>query len=181
MIMKSFLDLVLYRQSCRRYQSRPVERAIMERCLEAARLAPSACNSQPWRFIVVQDPVLKERVAQAAFAGIFRMNSFAQSAPVLVFIIRERSKSAAEMGGQVRGVKYNLIDLGIAGEHFILQAAEEGLGACWIGWFNERAVKKILGLPWHTRVNVVISLGYSAEEQVRQKDRRPVSQMSEIR
>jgi len=177
----NFLDLISKRQSCRKYHDRPVEREAIERCLEAARLAPSACNSQPWRFIVVQDPALRKKTAEAAFSGVFRMNSFAINAPVLVLMIRERSRYAAQMGGQVRGVQYNLIDLGIAGEHFILQAAEEGLGTCWIGWFNERAVKKVLGLPWHVKVDLMISLGYSAEERLREKDRCSREGMSEIR
>jgi len=176
-----FLELVSKRQSCRKYLDRPVDRGQIERCLQAARLAPSACNSQPWRFVAVQDPALKEKAARAAFSGIFQMNAFAREAPVLVFLIRERSKYAARMGGQVRGVQYNLIDLGIAGEHFILQATEEGLGTCWIGWFNERAVKKVLGLPWQVKVDLVISLGYSAEEGLREKSRHGIGDMSEVR
>jgi nitroreductase len=168
----TFLDLVRTRQSERRYAPTQVPRAIVERCLEAARLAPSACNSQPWTFIVVDDEAVRNRLAEAAFSGLYSMNRFAAKAPVLVAVVTERSKYVARLGGQMRGVQYSLIDIGIACEHFILQAAEEGVGSCWLGWFNEGAVKKVLGLPRGARIDVIISVGYPETPQVREKNRK---------
>ena len=139
-----FLDLVRKRESVRSYSVTPVPRELINKCLEAARLAPSACNSQPWTFIVIDDPETKKKLADTAFSGIYSINAFAREAPVLVVVITERSAYAAKLGAYFRGMQYNLIDIGIACEHFILQAAEEGIGTCWLGWFNERGVKKVL-------------------------------------
>lgn len=145
----------------------------MERCLEAARLAPSACNSQPWTFVVVDEPVRRAALAEAAFGGLYRMNRFAAEATALVVVITERSKYAARIGGQFRGVQYSLIDLGIACEHLVLQAAEEGLGTCWLGWFDERGVRRVLDLPRSARIDVMISVGYpAADDRVREPNRR---------
>jgi len=129
-------------------------------CLEAARLAPSACNSQPWKFIVVDDPELKNRLSQVAFNGVYSINSFCQKAPVIVVVISEKGKFITQIGGMFRGTRYYLIDIGIAIEHFVLQAEELGLGTCWIGWFNERAVKQVLNIPQYKKIDILIALGY---------------------
>ena len=171
----SFLDLVRKRQSERKYSDKPVPRDVIERCLEAARLAPSACNSQPWTFLVVEGDA-KNRLAAAAFSGLYSMNSFAARASVLVVVLTERSKYMARLGGHIRGVQYSLIDIGIACEHLCLQAAEEGIGACWLGWFNEKGVKKVLGLPRAARIDVIISMGYPESETLRNKNRKSVDE-----
>ena len=118
----AFIDLVNQRRSVRRYAPRPVPKEDLRMCLEAARLAPSACNSQPWHFMVLDDPELKDRVADRIFSGIYSMNKFAKGAPVLVAVVSERPKLLAAIGGQVRDTRYSLVDIGIACEHFILQA-----------------------------------------------------------
>lgn len=153
----------------------------MERCLEAARLAPSACNSQPWHFIVVDTLELKDNLAKAAFSGIYSMNSFAKTAPVLIVMIREESKYLAHLAGALRNVQYNLIDLGITGEHFVLQAAEEGLGSCWLGWFDAEAVRKTLNLPPRTKIDAIISIGYPSGKQTAVSPRRDLNEISEFR
>ncbi len=159
-------DLLRHRKSVRDFLDRPVEREKIMMCLEAARLAPSACNSQPWRFIVVDDSQLKNKLCKAAFSGIYSMNSFCRTAPVIVVIISERSRFLAEIGGMFRGLKYYLIDIGIAGEHFILQAEDLGLGTCWIGWFNEKAVKSVLNIPQRKKIDLLIALGYYDREKL---------------
>jgi nitroreductase len=92
------------------------------------------------------------------------MNSFARKAPVWVVVVREKSGYVARLGGFLRGVKYSLIDTGIAAEHLVLQAEEEGLGTCWLGWFNERVIKRGLGIPRDKSVDIIISMGYPAED-----------------
>lgn len=174
----SFLELVKKRKSTRRYSAKPVGREIIAKCLEAAQLAPSACNSQPWYFIVVDDPDLKKRVANAAFSGIHSMNSFAKEAPVLVAVVTDKSSYLAALGGYFRGVQYNLIDIGITCEHFMLQATEEGVGTCWLGWFNEQAVKNILDIPRGKKVNIMISMGYPEVEEQANKTRKLLSEIS---
>jgi nitroreductase len=170
--------LVNLRKSSRRYSSKLVDRELIERCLEAARMAPSACNSQPWQFVVVDQEETRKALAEKAFSGIYSMNRFAASAPVLIVVVRQKSRYAARLGGQFRGVQYNLIDLGIACEHLVLQAAEDGVDTCWLGWFNEKAVKKCLGLPRLTNIDLIISMGYGDGDSPREKHRKP---MDEIR
>ena len=160
----SFLELVKKRKSLRKYSKRPVSREKIERCLEAARLAPSACNSQPWYFIVCDDEKLRKEVADKAFSGVYSMNSFAKDAPVLIVVVTERSNYIARLGGYFKGIQYSLIDIGIACEHLILQAEEENLGTCWLGWFNEAAVKKTLHLPKEKKIDTIISMGYAEGE-----------------
>jgi nitroreductase len=155
-----------------------VEREKLLLCLEAARLAPSACNAQPWHFLVVDDPALKEKLADHAFSGLFAMK-FAREAPVIVALVANQHSLPSRAGGAVRRVDFSLLDLGIAGEHFVLQAAELGLGTCWIGWFDERAARKILEVPRGKRIAYLISLGYPAEPAaVALHRRKPILQMS---
>jgi len=160
------LDLLKHRKSVRDFLDRPVEQEKIMMCLEAARLAPSACNSQPWKFIVVDDRQLKKKLSDAAFSGIYSINSFCKMAPVIVVVISEKSKFLARIGGMFRGTKYYLIDIGVACEHFVLQAEELGLGTCWIGWFNEEAVKSILNIPKPKKIDVLIALGYYDKEKL---------------
>ncbi|MFC1907731.1 nitroreductase family protein [Chloroflexota bacterium] len=156
----ALLDLLKHRKSVRDFLERPVEREKIMMCLEAARLAPSACNSQPWKFIVVNDRQLKDKLSDAAFRGIYSMNSFCKMAPVMVVVVSEKSKFLARIGGMFRGTKYYLIDIGVAIEHFVLQAEDLGLGTCWIGWFNERAIKSVLEVPHRKKIDILIALGY---------------------
>jgi len=154
------MDLIKHRKSVRDFLDKGVEREKIMMCLEAARLAPSACNSQPWRFIVVDDRQLKDRLCDAAFSGVYSINSFCKTASVMVVVVSERSQFLARVGGLLRGTKYYLMDIGIAGEHFVLQAEELGLGTCWIGWFNERTVKSTLNIPRRKKIDFLIALGY---------------------
>jgi len=162
----AFLDLVKQRKSVRDFLDRPVEREKITACLEAARMSPSDCNSQPWKFIVIDDRDLKNELCEAAFSGIYSMNSFCKTAPVMVVVISERSKFLARIGQMLRGTKFYLIDIGIAGEHFVLQAEDLGLGTCWIAWFNERAVKSTLKIPQRKKVDILIALGYYDREKL---------------
>ena len=175
-----FLELVRKRRSIRKYSSRKVPSEVLQRCLEASRLSPSACNSQPWFFVVIMDDLIRKKAAEAAFSGIYSMNSFAKDAPVLVAVVRERSKYIASLGGYFRGTQYSLIDIGIACEHFILQATEEGLGTCWIGFFNERRLKKVLGLSKRKKIDIIISMGYPEEESSYVKKKKSLKEISRI-
>jgi len=174
----NFLELVKRRKSTRRYAAKPVSRELIAKCLEATQLAPSACNSQPWYFIVVDDPDLKNKLAQAAFSGVYSMNSFAKDAPVLAVVVRDKSSYFATLGGYCRGTQFSLIDIGIACEHFILQAEEEGVGTCWLGWFNEKAVKKILGIPRNKKADIMISMGYPDNATSVSKIRKSLGEIS---
>lgn len=165
------LDLIIQRQSCRSFLPKEVPRPLILKCIEAARLSPSACNSQPWHFVIADEPALVKRLGDSVFSGIYAMNAHAKTAPVLVAVIRGYSTMAARFGGLLRGTKYNLIDTSIAAEHFCLQASELGLSTCWLGWFDERKAKKILKVPWNKKIDCLISLGFPADTP-REKNRK---------
>jgi nitroreductase len=173
----SFLDLVNKRYSVRNYKTTPVPQEKVVRCIEAARLAPSACNSQPWKFIIVDEPELVNELAKGAFEGLLDFNHFAFKAPVLVLIVCERENLSAKFGSIVKKKNFSLMDIGIAAEHFCLQAVEEGLGTCIIGWFNEKKVKKILSIPKLKRVELVITVGFSADEEIPHKKRKSIDEV----
>ena len=173
----SFLDLANKRYSVRNYKTAPVPQQIVVRCIEAARLAPSACNSQPWKFIIADESALVNELAKAAFEGLWDFNNFAFKAPVLVLIVSDREKISAKFGSIVKKKNFSLMDIGIAAEHFCLQAAEEGLGTCIIGWFNEKKVKKMLSIPKLKRVELVITVGFSADEKIPHKRRKSIDEV----
>jgi nitroreductase len=162
----SFLDLVRHRKSVRNFLDTPVEREKIMMCLEAARLAPSDSNSQPWKFIVVDDRDVKNRLCDSAFGGIYTINSFCKTAPVIIAAVSEKSKFLARIGGMFRGTQFYLIDIGIACEHLVLEAEDLGLGTCWIGWFNENAVKSILNVPRDKKIDILIALGYYSRDKL---------------
>jgi nitroreductase len=172
-----FLQLARRRQSVREYSEQVVEREKIERCLEAAWLAPSACNSQPWKFVVVDDPKLKEAVAREASGKLIAMNRFALQAPVLILIVSQKPKLSAQVGGIIKNRPYYLIDIGIAAEHICLQAVEEGLGTCIMGWFNENKLQKLLQIPAYHRIDLVICMGYPKSDQIRPKIRKEIDQI----
>jgi nitroreductase len=169
----SFLTLVLKRQSVRKYTNQPVEPEKVKHCLEAARLAPSASNSQPWKFIVVDDPALQQLVAKETYGPLSTFNTFAGQAPVIIAIVIEKMKTITQIGAVLKDREFPLIDIGIAAEHFCLQASEEGLGTCMLGWFNEEPIKELLKVPKHKRIGLLITLGYAPEDyRLRQKIRK---------
>ncbi|MBC7187901.1 MAG: nitroreductase family protein [Calditrichaeota bacterium] len=175
--MRSFLELVQTRRSIRKFADRPVERDKILTCIEAARWAPSAEHVQPWRFVVVDDPTLKAKLAAAAFGGIYAPTRWAAAAPVLIALLAKPDVLANRLGARIQGTRYYLLDMGIAGEHVVLQAHELGLGACWIGWFSERGARKALGIPRRYRVVSLIALGYPAHAPLKPKARKSLEEI----
>ena len=173
---EEMLGLIRARQSDRSYIDRPVEKEKADRIVEAGRLAPSACNAQPWKFVIVDDRQLLDRLAVAASAKLLGMNSFVRQAPLQIIVIREKANFSSRIGGTVKNRDYSLIDIGIASENICLQAAAEGLGSCMIGWFDEKEVRSILGIPRNKRVELLITIGYPAKE-TREKRRKPASEV----
>jgi len=166
------LGLIQTRQSDRKYSDKPVEQEKLDRIIEAGRMAPSACNAQPWKFIVVTHPQLREQVASAASAKLLGMNSFVGQAPVIIVVVREKPNFSSKIGGTIKNKDYSLIDIGIASENICLQARAEGLGSCMIGWFDEKMLRKILAIPQSKRVELLITIGHSLSEP-REKRRKP--------
>ena len=174
----TFKQLVKNRRSIRRYLAKPVERERILTCIEAARLAPSADNVQPWRFLIIDDPELKAKFAQEVFSGIYFISKFAAKAPVLIMILARLDIIANRIGKQIQNIHFYLIDIGIAGEHLVLQAEELGLGTCWIGWFNVRKARKLLKVPRKYKIVSLMAMGYYEKRPSREKKRRRLEEIA---
>ena len=168
----AMLELMSVRQSERKYLDKPVGKEKLDRIVEAGRLSPSACNGQPWKFIVVDDPALRLEVAGATESKVLNMNGFVRQAPVLIVIVREKSNFTSRAGDLIKKKDYSLIDIGIATASMVYQAFAEGLGTCIIGWFDESRIMKILGIPKSKKVELVLTVGYT-ENNIRKKSRKP--------
>ena len=149
------LEAIQKRRSVRKYKPDPLPEDVLGRILQAARLAPSGKNLQPWRFILVRSAETKERLARASAD-----QTFIAEAPVVVVACADPEARYARMG---RYMKSWPVDVACALEHLMLQAADEGLGTCWIGAFEEQAVKDILGVPDGIKVLALTPLGYPAD------------------
>lgn len=174
----TFQELINQRQSVRRYIDKPVEREKIEQLIEAVHIAPSACNSQPWKLVIVDEPVLKNEVAKATFSKTVSFNKFAVEAPVIAVLVIEKAKPIAQIGGLIKNREYPEYDIGIAAAHFCLQATELGLGTCMIGWFDEKKIQQLLHIPKKRKIGMLISLGYAPDDyKLRKKIRKQVNAM----
>lgn len=153
-----FLELVRCRRSLREFDPRPVEREKILTMLEAARLAPSSCNTQPWRIVVVEEKGLIGELSRCAPVGT-RVNRWMESAP-LVFVLCAAPHAIIHRAAGLVESDCHELDLGIAGEHLCLMATALGLGSCWIGWFSEPSVRRLLSIPRGVRVKALIPVGY---------------------
>jgi nitroreductase len=165
-----FYEVVERRRSVRAYRREPVEEDKLGRILQAARMAPSAANRQPLRFIVIRDAVLRERMLEA-----YSQPWFAQ-APVIVCACSTPDKAWSRVDGK----NYADVDVAIAMEHLILAATAEGLGTCWIGAFKPDKAREVLGLPPELEPVAMTPLGYAADEE-RPTKRKPLGDLVENR
>jgi nitroreductase len=158
------MEVVRQRRSIRKYRPDPVPQAKIDQVLEAARLAPSWATKQCWTFVVVTDPKTKRSVSEAG-------NEWIEHAPVIVVACADPKNS-----GLKKGQPYYMLDIGIAMEHLVLAATDQGLGTCWIGWFDEQKAKAALGVPKDIRVVALTPLGYPDEDP----EARPRRSLGEI-
>lgn len=177
--MKNFTDLANIRQSVRKYEDQPIEADKLNQIIEACRIAPSASNSQPWKLIIVNEPSLKNEVAEATFNKAVSFNKFAPQAAAVAVLVIEKPRLITQVGGFLKNREFPLIDIGIIAEHFCLKAAELGLGTCMLGWFNEKKIKNALSIPRGKRIGLVITLGYAPDDyKLREKTRKSTEEMS---
>ncbi|UCH34245.1 MAG: nitroreductase family protein [Armatimonadota bacterium] len=155
-----FMDVVRTRRSIRRYKPDPVPQEQITYVLEAARLAPSWANSQCWKFVVITDAQVKRALAKAG-------NEWVAHAPVIIAACADPSKPGTK-GDQ----PYYLVDIGIGMEHLVLAAADQGLGTCWIGWFDEAVAREALDVPPHIRIVAYTPLGVPDEAPEPQSRKR---------
>ncbi len=172
----TFDEILKNRRSVREYDSRPVAREDILAMCEAARVAPSACNSQTWRFVAVTDRQLIERICDEAMRPVIR-NRWLRDAPLIIVGCSQLDIVANRIGRAVTGIEYYQIDLGIAMEHMVLKATGLGLGTCWIGWFKEDKVKEILNIPKSVRVSALLAVGYPKDTPPQQRARKPLDKI----
>ena len=168
--------VIQQRRSIRKFLDKPVEREKINACLEAARLAPSACNSQPWHYIVIDDPAVKEAFCNQVFCGTYKMSAWVKNAPVIVAVVSDKGSVISRLGGFLRRTEFYLVDQGISGEHFVLRAHDLGLGTCWIGWVDSKKAAQFFNLPSGKRIEHLFAVGYPAE----QPQPRPRAKLEEI-
>lgn len=176
--MNDFFELIQRRESCRAFNGKPVDPEKLTACVNAARLAPSACNSQPYHFTVVAKPSLAKQVA--ACTQSMGMNKFTSQCPAFVVITEEKANLSSRIGGLVKSQEYAPIDIGIAASHLCLAATELGLSTCILGWFDEKSVKTLLGIPAKKRVRLIIAIGYALNNTLREKKRKPLEELAEF-
>lgn len=175
--MSNFLELVEKRQSCRSYDGRPVELEKLTQMLEAARLAPSACNSQSWFFTVVTQPQMLEAVRKSVM--IAGMNQFAADCPAFIICEETGANLTSKIGGILKDQQYTQIDMGLAVMQMVLAGVEQGLSSCTLGWFNDVELQNVLPLKGG-RIRLVVCVGYAADEEIRPKKRKPMEQISQF-
>jgi len=164
-----FIELAKMRRSVRSYQDKNIRHEDLLSCVDAARYAPSACNTQPWKFIIVDDPEKRGEMAGIFRSKMYQMNSFASEAAAFIVIISEKQNLPAWLGGKIKNTDFRRIDVGIACAHVVLRAAELGIGTCILGWFDEKKIKEILSIPRRKKIELVISMGYPAETEFRER------------
>jgi len=166
-------DIFARRRSVRAFSSRSISRDTILSLCEAARWAPSACNSQTWRFIAVTDSGTIQRICKEAMRPVIP-NKWLVQAPLLMVGCSQLDILANRIGGRITGIEYYQIDLGIAMEHMVLKAVDLGLGTCWIGWFREDRVRKILDIPERIRVSALLAIGYPKDAPPKKRQRKPL-------
>lgn len=168
----NFLEIANARQSCRSYdENREVEPEKLAAVLEAVRLAPSACNGQPYHLTVCRGEKAREVAAACMGMG---MNKFASQAPVLIVISEMPYVKSAALGAKVKNNDYRSMDIGIAVAYLTAEAAAQGLGTCILGWLDDQKLREICGLKHPARL--VITLGYAKDAQ-RTKKRKDLSEL----
>ena len=174
----NFLDIARSRQSCRSYdESRDVEQEKLDAILEALRLAPSACNGQPYHVTVCRGQLAKEVAAATAGMGL---NKFAVQAPVMLVLSEMPYVASAGMGAKIKGNDYRSIDMGIAAAYMTAEATAQGLDTCMLGWFNDKKIRALCELEHPVRL--VITLGYAKQDDpMRKKVRKDLSELVSYR
>lgn len=170
----NFTEIANARQSCRAYDNtRPVEPEKLNAILEAARLAPSACNGQPYHFTVCRGETAKEVALACRGLG---MNKFAVDAPILIVVSEKPYVKSAAMGARVKNNDYRSIDIGIATAYLTAEASAQGLSTCILGWFDNDKLTQLCHLDAPARL--VITLGYAAEgDKLRRKVRKDLTEL----
>lgn len=170
-----YKDIITKRESCRNFDGRPVEKEKLLLCLEAARLAPSACNGQPWHFIVAQSEEAVKTVRDAVQGQ--GMNRFCDKCSTFVAVVEEGTVLTSRLGSMLTHIDFKPFDVGLAVSQFVCAATEEGLATCILGWVNEKKLKEAFDIKKSHRVPLVIAVGYAANDALRTKRRKTLEEI----
>lgn len=171
----NFMEIARSRQSCRAYdETRVVEPEKIQAILEAAQLAPSACNGQPYHFTVCRGETAKAVAKATAGLGL---NKFAVQAPVVIVVSEKPYVKSAAMGARVKNNDYRSMDIGIAVAYLTAEATVQGLGTCILGWLDDGSIRKICDLDQPVRL--VITVGYPKDDAIRPKKRKELSELAD--
>ncbi|MDD3947018.1 MAG: nitroreductase family protein [Clostridia bacterium] len=174
-----YFELIEKRESCRKFDGRAVEQDKLMRCIEAARIAPSACNGQPWSFILVTEDALVNAVRDAVQGQ--GMNKFCDNCNSFIVVIEEDTVLTSRIGAMIKHTDFKPIDIGIATAHLVLAATAQGVATCILGWFAEKKLKEAFHIKSSKRVKLVIALGYAASDTLREKRRKKLEDICIIK
>lgn len=171
--MSDYFDLIARRESCRNFDpNRPVEKEKLQRCAEAAWIAPSACNGQPWKYLIVTNPELNEKLRPLMME--LGMNKFVKNCPAFAVVLEEATVLKVSLSQKFKDQDFAPIDVAFSASQFCYAATEQGLSTCIIGWHNEQKIRELFGLPKSTRVRLILAIGYAANDTLRKKQRKPI-------
>ncbi|MGG7076619.1 nitroreductase family protein [Clostridium sardiniense] len=171
--MNNFFELIETRESCRNYTGDSIEKEKLIKCIEAARLAPSACNGQPWQFYLVTNSDIKSKLVKLT-------QSSSKNASAFIVILEEKPKLQTKIVNNLKNQEYTQVDIGIAASHVCLAATELGLSTCMLGWFNEDKIKELLNISPSKRIRLIISVGYSSNKEPSKKNRKSLDKILNI-
>ena len=174
--MSDYFELVRRRESCRNFDpNRPVELEKLRRCAEAAWLAPSACNGQPWKYLIVTNPELAAKL-RPLMQGL-GMNKFLKECPAFAVVVQEPTLLKVSASQRLKDQDFAPIDVAFSASQFCYAATEQGLSTCIIGWHNEPKIRELFGLAGNERVRMVLAVGYAKTDALREKKRKPIDEV----
>ena len=171
--MSDYFDLIQRRESCRNFDpNRPVEKEKLQRCAEAAWIAPSACNGQPWHYLIVTNSELAEKLRPLMME--LNMNKFVKNCPAFAVVLEENTILKVSLSQKFKDQDFAPIDVAFSASQFCYAATEQGLSTCIIGWHNETKIRELFNLPKSSRVRLILAVGYAASDTLREKKRKPI-------
>lgn len=165
-----FIELIQKRESCRNFNGEPVQTEKLIKCIDAARISPSACNGQPWSFILVTEDAAVSTTREAVQGQ--GMNKFCDKCKSFIIVIEEDTVLTSRIGAMIKHTDFKPIDIGLATAYLTLAATAQGISTCILGWFSEAKLKESFDIKKSKRVRLVVALGYAAEDTVRTKRRK---------
>ena len=174
--MSDYFELVRRRESCRNFDpNSPVELEKLRRCAEAAWLAPSACNGQPWKYLIVTNPELAAKL-RPLMQGL-GMNKFLNECPAFAVVVQEPTVIKVSASQRLKDQDFAPIDVAFSASQFCYAATEQGLSTCIIGWHNVPKIRELFNLAGNERVRMVLAVGYAKTDALREKKRKPIDEV----